>query len=891
MSMKRNTLAVAIFAAVVVTTGCGGGGGNTRPDAPPPATTPPNNPPTTTPPNTSRYTGPADNHIVPTNADRANAAGFTGTGVSIGLLDSGVNRSLASLNGAVASYTNYLTTDANTAIDDVVGHGSVAAQVAAGRQVTGFRGGVAPGATLHVARVCRDSDGLCLGNPVITQATRDMLARGVRIFTQSFSGQVFAAGQNLQPTYDNIVTPEGIAANALFIWSTGNQSAAQPSSIAALPTQFSNLSRNWIAVTSGSVNAQGQVDRLNDFANQCGVSAQWCLTAPGVVQILPTGGRIGGSGSAGGTSFAAPQVAGAAALVQQAFPWMGGDLLQLSLLTTARDLGAPGVDAMYGWGLLDVERAVRGPGQFAFGDVTANVDRAGSWTWANDIGGAGGLIKEGIGTLVLTGNNTYTGATRVNGGVLALNGGTVNSNVTVGSGGTFESRGGRIQGNYTAQAGSTTGLQIGGPLEITGTATLAGTANILAPRDGYSIGGTETLLNAGSIAGQFDRVTFQSGLMFDGTLSYTANRVSVGLVRKSAAKVTASLGGTGSALGGAEAFDVALAAADRGGASRDFLRASNELLTLNSAEGALIGMQSLSGEIHGTARNALLATSDQVNRAIGSRLDGLEYAGAAGGWLSVTSAGGDLEQSGFATADTEGTTLLAGVDGQFGRFTLGALAGVGNVDVSLDGLGGSLEADRSLIGVYGRTTLGKGYLLGSLTNEWLDVDTRRVGGSDTLSANRDDTVLQARIEAGVTGPISPYAALRFASYKQGSFTEAGGPFGFRAGSDTQDAVYGEVGLRYTNEFSLAGGDAWLSGHVRYQRLLSNEGTEFRASFAGIEAPFSARGQNLRKDMGLVGLTFGHQFADGWTWFADAEAEVSSGGVTGHRVSAGVRADF
>ena len=322
MSMKRNTLAVAIFAAVISATGCGGGGSNTRPEAPPPAAPPPTNPPPTSPPGTpTRYTGLADNHIVPINADRANAAGFTGAGVSIGLLDSGVNRSLASLNGAVGSYTNYLTTDSNTAIGDVVGHGSVAAQVAAGRSVTGFRGGVAPAATLHVARVCRDSDGLCLG---------------VRIFTQAFSGQVFAAGQNLQPTYDNIVTPEGIAANALFIWSTGNQSAAQPSSIAALPTQFSNLSRNWIAVTSGSVNAQGQVDRLNDFANQCGVSAQWCLTAPGVVQILPTGGRIGANGTAGGTSFAAPQVAGAAALVQQAFPWMGGNLLQLSLLTTAR---------------------------------------------------------------------------------------------------------------------------------------------------------------------------------------------------------------------------------------------------------------------------------------------------------------------------------------------------------------------------------------------------------------------------------------------------------------------------------------------------------------------------------------------------------------------------
>lgn len=231
------------------------------------------------------------------------------------------------------------------------------------------------------------------------------------------------------------------------------------------------------------------------------------------------------------------------------------------------------------------------------------------------------------------------------------------------------------------------------------------------------------------------------------------------------------------------------------------------------------------------------------------------------------------------------------MDGQFGGVTLGGIVGVGSADVSMGALGGRFEADRSLIGAYGRTTLGSGYLLGSLTHEWLDVDTHRIGGSSALTANRDDRIFQARVEAGLSGAVSPYAAVRFASYRQGGFTEAGGPFGFAAGADTQDALYGEVGVRYTAEFDLAGGDAWLSGHARYQRLLSDENTAFRASFTGILGGFSARGQELRTNTGLAGFTFGHQFADGWTWFADAEAELSSGGVTGHRFGLGVRADF
>ena len=59
-----------------------------------------------------------------------------------------------------------------------------------------------------------------------------------------------------------------------------------------------------------------------------------------------------------GTSFAAPRVTGALAILGQKCPTLSPEQLAYILLRSARDLGAPGVDAVYGYGLLDPENAI-----------------------------------------------------------------------------------------------------------------------------------------------------------------------------------------------------------------------------------------------------------------------------------------------------------------------------------------------------------------------------------------------------------------------------------------------------------------------------------------------------------------------------------------------------
>ncbi len=78
------------------------------------------------------------------------------------------------------------------------------------------------------------------------------------------------------------------------------------------------------------------------------------ITAPGELILVSDG--MGGTVRRSGTSFAAPIVAGAIALLHDRWPWLAKDPAASVeiILRSAKDVGAPGVDPVYGVGLLDV---------------------------------------------------------------------------------------------------------------------------------------------------------------------------------------------------------------------------------------------------------------------------------------------------------------------------------------------------------------------------------------------------------------------------------------------------------------------------------------------------------------------------------------------------------
>ena len=109
----------------------------------------------------------------------------------------------------------------------------------------------------------------------------------------------------------------------------------------------------WLVV--GGVDETG---RITDFSNGCGAARNWCLVAPGD-NLAVASAEPGISG----TSFAAPMVSGALAVLRSRFPDMPMEVIQAILLVSADPVGTrennpEDPDPVYGWGRLDLENAV-----------------------------------------------------------------------------------------------------------------------------------------------------------------------------------------------------------------------------------------------------------------------------------------------------------------------------------------------------------------------------------------------------------------------------------------------------------------------------------------------------------------------------------------------------
>ena len=137
------------------------------------------------------------------------------------------------------------------------------------------------------------------------------------------------------------------AQNGVIVFGVQNDfTATSVNELNGLPIAYPELQGSWIAVTSAVPTLRdGRIVQAFRQSAACNEAAAFCIAANGAVWAATA--NTGGYGAVAGTSFAVPQVAGAIAILAEAFPQLSPPQLRDRLL---RIPGVGGVN-VFGGGL------------------------------------------------------------------------------------------------------------------------------------------------------------------------------------------------------------------------------------------------------------------------------------------------------------------------------------------------------------------------------------------------------------------------------------------------------------------------------------------------------------------------------------------------------------
>jgi hypothetical protein len=312
------------------------------------------------------------------NASAAYAAGATGDGILVAVVDTGINADHPEFTGQIAAQLD--VADATRGGGDTDGHGTGVAGVIAANKDDRLMHGVAFNAQIISIRAdtvdsCESDggEGCTFSDSNTARAIDAAINNGAQIVNLSL-GRDPGVGDGTSLTF--AAMQRAVNAGLLIVVAAGNQDEEEdaPDPSPGFPGTFASDPRaGGLVVTVGSVDLDGTI---SDFSNRAEGFEDFYLVAPGRRILAPFIDDDDGDAQYAlfsGTSFAAPHVAGALALLLDGFPTLtGAEALQI-LFDTAVDLGAPGRDATYGAGLIDLEAAFQPVG-------TSSVQVAGAQT-------------------------------------------------------------------------------------------------------------------------------------------------------------------------------------------------------------------------------------------------------------------------------------------------------------------------------------------------------------------------------------------------------------------------------------------------------------------------------------------------------------------------------
>ncbi|WP_305789933.1 S8 family serine peptidase [Symbioplanes lichenis] len=259
-----------------------------------------------------------------------------GKGITVAVVDTGVDADHPDLKGNVLPGIDLFDEKAKGQVDRL-GHGTAMASLIAGHGHGSGGGngvlGIAPEAKILPVTVMNENK----------KMSRESITAGI---TWALNNGADVISVSLGTGYDDTlatVMKQTWQRKVPVIAPAGNKN-----STSGFPAAYGET----IAVTG--------IDEKGGKAKESSRNNATAIAAPGenIIAAAPGGGYTDPAGS--GTSDSTAIVAGAMALVLAQFPDLNSEGLQEQLLWTTKDAGDKGKDLDYGWGVLDLERAVTG---------------------------------------------------------------------------------------------------------------------------------------------------------------------------------------------------------------------------------------------------------------------------------------------------------------------------------------------------------------------------------------------------------------------------------------------------------------------------------------------------------------------------------------------------
>ncbi|HWR86701.1 MAG TPA: S8 family serine peptidase [Rhodoglobus sp.] len=266
-----------------------------------------------------------------------------GEGVTIAVIDTGVDGAVPELAGAVvggADFSGLGSPDGQRPVgSEGREHGTMVAALAAGRGTNATDGviGAAPAASIL---------SLSIGFGEGTTSSDDQIAAAVRYAVDNGADII-----NMSLTRNTLDWPESW--DDAFLYAMQNDVVV----VAAAGNRGSGTTSVGAPATMPGVLTVAGLDKQGTAsfdASSQGITIGVAAPSEDLVGVVPGGNHVQWSG----TSGAAPIVAGIVALVRAAHPGLDAANVINRVVATAREAGSPGADPLYGFGIVDAAAAV-----------------------------------------------------------------------------------------------------------------------------------------------------------------------------------------------------------------------------------------------------------------------------------------------------------------------------------------------------------------------------------------------------------------------------------------------------------------------------------------------------------------------------------------------------